>query len=191
MCCPLSAQSNEWETVVGGDEQEDESETEANEKKADGSSDGSGVARKSLSGTLESLRLRKSATSLPRKREEVRLSQCPDCHSFHFHFHSMKCTRFLHYIHSTQLATCNGHSTHQRWIAFCSSLLNFTCPRSSVLRQTLSSSQTVRWRGSALPPPAQRDWSLRSLPLPPPLCGEEIIQQVGTATASVLLCISK
>ena len=88
--------------MVGGDEQEDESETEANEKKADGSSDGSGgVAQKSLSGTLESLRLRKSATSLPRKREEVRLSQCPDCHSFHFHFHSMKCTRFLHYIHST------------------------------------------------------------------------------------------
>jgi len=80
--------------VVGGDEQEEGSETEANEQKPDGnnSSDGSGgVTRKSLSGTLESLRLKKSATSLPRKREEVRLSQCPDCHSFHFHFHSMKC----------------------------------------------------------------------------------------------------
>ena len=87
-------QSDEWETVVGGDEQEEGSETEANEQKPDGnnSSDGSGgVTRKSLSGTLESLRLKKSATSLPRKREEVRLSQCPDCHSFHFHFHSMKC----------------------------------------------------------------------------------------------------
>ena len=60
----------------GGVKGEGENKTEAKEKKleAESHSEGSGkVTRKSLSLTLDSVRLKKSATSLPRKREEVRM----------------------------------------------------------------------------------------------------------------------